>query len=120
IYIDKEGGINIDECETVSRILSEALDQENLIQTAYQLEVSSPGAERKLTKEWHFEKVLGKKIELSLYAPIDGNKNIMGTLEKYENNVIYISCNDISMEFPKDKVASAKLYFDITEALKAK
>lgn len=120
IYIDKDGGINIDECETVSRLLSEALDQEDLIQTAYQLEVSSPGAERKLSKDWHFEKVIGKKIELSLYAPIDGVKNILGVLEKYENNVIYLSVDGKVMEFPKDKVASCKLYFDIAEALKAK
>ncbi len=120
IYVDKDGGINIDECETISRSISEALDQENLIQTAYQLEVSSPGAERKLTKEWHFEKVLGKKIEVSLYAPIDGTKNFIGTLEKYENNIIYLSCNETLLEFTKDKVASSKLFFDITEALKAK
>ncbi|MBO5409382.1 MAG: ribosome maturation factor RimP [Clostridia bacterium] len=120
IYVDKDGGINIDECETVSRNISEALDQENLIQTAYHLEVSSPGAERKLSKEWHFEKVLGKKIEVSLYAPVDGTKNVIGTLEKFENNIIFLSVNGNPMEFSKDKVASSKLYFDITEALKTK
>ena len=120
VYVDKDGGITIDECEKVSRQLSECLDQDDLIQTAYQLEVSSPGTERKLSKDWHFEKVIGKQIELSLYAPIDGVKNLIGTLEKLENNCIYISYNGTLTEFPKDKVASSKLYFDINEALKAK
>ena len=120
IYIDKEGGINIDECETISRMLSEALDREDIISNAYNLEVSSPGAERKLSKDWHFEKVIGKQIELSLYAPFNGAKIILGVLEKAENNRIYLNINGEIVEFPKDKVASAKLYFDITEALKGK
>lgn len=120
IYIDKDGGINIDECETVSRLLSEELDHADFIATAYNLEVSSPGAERKLTKDWHFEKVMGKQIELSLYAPVDGVKTVLGILEKVENDVIYLNINGETAEFPKNKVASAKLYFDIAEALKGK
>ncbi len=120
IYIDKDGGINIDECETVSRMISEELDRADLISNAYNLEVSSPGAERKLTKDWHFEKVIGKQVELSLYAPIDGVKNIVGVLEKMENDTIYLNVAGETKEFPKEKIAAAKLFFDITEALKGK
>lgn len=120
IYIDKDGGINIDECEAVSRLISEELDHADLISNAYNLEVSSPGAERKLTKDWHFEKVVGKQVELSLYAPIDGVKNILGVLEKMENDTIYLNVAGESKEFQKEKIAAAKLFFDITEALKGK
>lgn len=120
IFIDKDGGINIDECETVSRLISKKLDDEDIIATAYQLEVSSPGAERKLTKDWHYEKVMGKQIEVSLYAPIDGKKSLMGILEAFQEHSITISENGTSVTLPKDKIASAKLYFDINEVLKAK
>ena len=120
IFIDKDGGINIDECETVSRLISKKLDDEDIIATAYQLEVSSPGAERKLTKDWHYEKVMGKQIEVSLYAPIDGKKSLLGILEAFQDHSITISENGTSVTLPKDKIASAKLYFDINEVLKAK
>ena len=120
IFVDKDGGINIDECETVSRLISKKLDDEDIIATAYQLEVSSPGAERKLTKDWHYEKVMGKQIEISLYAPMDGKKSLTGILEAFDSNSITILENGSSINLPKDKIASAKLYFDINEVLKAK
>lgn len=120
VYIDKDGGINIDECETVSRCLSEELDRADLIATAYNLEVSSPGAERKLTKSWHYEKVLGKQIELSFYAPVDGQKNIVGVLESIHENSICLQIAGETKEIPKEKIAAAKLFFDIAEALKSK
>lgn len=120
IFVDKDGGINIDECETVSRLISKKLDDEDIIATAYQLEISSPGAERKLTKDWHFEKVMGKQIEVSLYAPMDGKKVLVGILEDYNTDKVTISENGTSVSLPKDKIASAKLYFDINEILKAK
>ena len=120
IYVDKDGGINIDECETVSRLISKKLDDEDLIATAYQLEVSSPGAERKLTKDWHYEKVMGKQIEVSLYAPMDGKKTLTGILETYDANEVTLQTNGNSVSISKDKIASAKLYFDINEVLKAK
>ncbi len=120
IYVDKNGGINIDECETVSRLISKKLDDEDLIATAYQLEVSSPGAERKLTKDWHFEKVIGKQIEVSLYAPMDGKKILTGILESYRSDEVTLLENGNSVFVSKDKIASAKLYFDINEVLKAK
>lgn len=118
IYVEKDGGIGIDECEAISRMLSEELDHANLIASAYNLEVSSPGVERKLTKDWHYEKVLGKQIELSLYAPLNGAKTILGVLEKMKDNTVSLIVGNESVEISLDKVATAKLYFDIREALK--
>ena len=120
IFVDKDGGINIDECETVSRLISKKLDEEDIIATAYQLEVSSPGAERKLTKDWHYEKVTGKQIEISLYAPMDGKKTIIGILEAFSADEITVLENGKAISLPKDKIASAKLYFDINKVLKSK
>lgn len=118
IYVEKDGGIGIDECEAVSRMLSEELDRLNLIASAYNLEVSSPGVERKLTKDWHYEKVIGKQIEISLYAPLNGTKNFVGVLEKMENHIVFLDMGTDRLEIPLDKIANAKLYFDIREALK--
>ncbi len=118
VYVDKDGGITIDECETVSRKLSEELDRLNLIATAYHLEVSSPGVERKLTKQWHYEKVIGKQIEVSLYAPIESKKVFVGILTKIVDGVIWLDCDGTVIEFSPDKIASAKLYFDISAVLK--
>ncbi len=120
IYVDKDGGINIDECEGISRLISKKLDEEDIIATAYQLEVSSPGVERKLTKEWHFEKVIGKQIEISLYAPIDGKKTLIGILETFNVDEITVVENGNIVSLPRDKIASAKLFFDINEVLKSK
>lgn len=120
IYVDKDGGINIDECEAVSRLISKKLDEEDMIATAYQLEVSSPGVERKLTKEWHYEKVMGKQIEISLYAPLDGKKTLTGILETFNTDEITILENGNPISLPRDKIASAKLFFDINEVLKSK
>lgn len=120
VYIDKDGGVDIDCCETVSRKFSDVLDEQNLIQTAYHLEVSSPGVERKLTKEWHYEKVVGKQIELSLYAPIDGQKSFRGILENLKEKTVYLNCTDQLRQFELSAIASAKLYFDINEVLKSK
>jgi ribosome maturation factor RimP len=111
VYIDRDGGVFIDDCEAVSRKLSVLLDEENLISDAYNLEVSSPGVERKLSKDWHFQKVMGKKIELSLYAPIDGKKSYSGILTDYGDKVI-ISENGKSVEFEKAQISSAKLCFE--------
>jgi len=111
IYIDRdETGIFIDDCDNISRKLSEELDKSNLIETAYSLEVSSPGVERKLSKPWHFEKVTGKKIELNLYAPFEGQKTFIGTLKEY-NDKIVIEDEGRIYEFEKSKVSAARLHF---------
>jgi len=116
IYADTESGIGIDLCEKISRDLSDFLDMEDLIKDAYSLEVSSPGVERKLRTDEHFNAVIGKKISVSLYSPIDGQKNFTGILESFSENEICL----LGITIPKEKISDAHLYFDINEFLKMK
>ncbi len=83
-YIDKEGGVNVDDCEIVSRAFSEILDKEDPIENAYILEVSSPGLGRPLKKDKDFKRNLGKKIEFKSFKAIDGKKEFQGTLESFD------------------------------------
>jgi len=106
IYIDKEEGISIEDCETVSRAIDPVIDELNPIKIPYSLEVSSPGIERTLRKPEHFSKYKGSEVEVSLFKPIDGAKKIKCILEdyngdkisvNYENNDIDIELKDISV-----------------------
>jgi len=112
-YIDKPGGVNIEDCEKVSRDLSAAMDVNDFIPEAYILEVSSPGLGRTLKKDKHFEKSMGLEIEVKTYKPIDKQKQFVGILSAYENGNITIQSEDGNvMEFQKADVASVRLTFD--------
>lgn len=89
-YIDKPGGVDINDCERVSRALSDALDEKDFIPDAYILEVSSPGLGRTLKKDKHLEKSLGEKVELKTYKPIDQCKEFEGILKCYDADSITI------------------------------
>ena len=117
IFVDTSDGIGIDLCEKISRDISAFLDDEDLIKEVYSLEVSSPGVERKLRTDEHFLAVVGKKVSLSLYSPIDGQKNFMGILESYSDNIVTLKTEKENLSFTKDKIADAHLYFDINEFL---
>ncbi|MGN0134860.1 MAG: ribosome maturation factor RimP [Anaerotignum sp.] len=90
VYIDKEGGVNIDDCELVSRALEAKLDEADPIEQAYILEVSSPGIDRPLKKEADFVKYQGEIIDVKLYKPQNGSKQYQGKLLGLENGVISI------------------------------
>lgn len=113
VYIDKEGGVDIAECGSVSEQLSEKLDETNPINEAYFLEVSSPGVERPLKTKADFEKNIGKNVYFKLYAPIDGEKEYEGTLEEFTNDFAVVSymvkTRTKSVEIPFDKIAKARL-----------
>lgn len=111
-YIDKEGGVTIDDCENVSRALNLVLDEEDYIDEAYILEVSSPGLGRKLTKERHFLQSMGEEVEIKTYKPIDKQKEFIGTLTDYKDGAITIDLGVESMTFQKEDVANARLTFD--------
>ncbi len=111
-YIDKPGGVNINDCENVSRALSERLDQEDFIEEAYILEVSSPGLGRTLKKEKHFQKVMGQDVEVKTYRPVDGRKEFTGVLQGYENGNVTILTEEGERVFEKTEVALVKLAFD--------
>lgn len=93
-YVDKEGGITINDLEAVSRKLSDLLDEEDFISDAYILEVSSPGLGRPLKKDKDFDRSIGEKIEIHLYRSIDGNKQYVGLLKSYNKETITIETED--------------------------
>ena len=89
-YIDKEGGITVDDCEIASRALSDKLDEEDFIEESYILEVSSPGLDRPLKKEADFVKFQGEIIDVKLYKAVNGSKQYQGKLLGLENGVLSI------------------------------
>ncbi len=109
-FIDKEGGININDCELVSRRLSDLLDEKDFIPDAYILEVSSPGLGRALKKDKHFEKSIGEEVEIKLFKAIDKQKDFTGYLESFNDEVIVISDEaENEMEFERSNIASVRL-----------
>lgn len=118
-YIDKEGGVNITDCENVSRALSDALDAEDYIPDAYILEVSSPGLGRTLKKDKHLERSLGEAVEIKTYKPIDGSKEFEGILKAYDKETLTITEEEDGQEeaaervFKRADIAVVRLALDI-------
>ena len=94
VYIDKEGGVTIDDCQAVSRAFNEILDKENYISDQYIFEVSSPGLTRPLKKEKDYEKSIGRLIDIRLYKPVEGKKEYTGVLKEYNKDVIMIQADN--------------------------
>ena len=111
-YIDKPDGVNIIDCENVSRALSDALDVVDFIPDAYILEVSSPGLGRTLKKDRHLEKSLGLEVEVKLYKPLNGSKEYVGILDDYDETTITISAEEENFTFPKADIAVIRLTID--------
>jgi ribosome maturation factor RimP len=113
VYIDKENGVDIEDCGIVSERLSEKLDELDPITQNYFLEVSSPGAERPLKKAKDFEKAIGKNVFIKTYEPIDGEKGFEGKLLDYDGQTIKVEIKIKTrkkvIEIPFEKVASARL-----------
>ncbi|NLP34648.1 MAG: ribosome maturation factor RimP [Clostridiales bacterium] len=113
VYIDKEGGITIDDCELVSRALSDALDKEDFIAEAYILEVSSPGLGRQLKKDKHFEKSIGEEVEIKLYKAIDKQKEWSGVLVSFDQDKLTVDLDDgETMDFARQNIAKVRLKLD--------
>ena len=118
-YIDKPEGVNIVDCENVSRALSDALDAEDYIPDAYILEVSSPGLGRALKKDRHLEKSIGAEVEVKTYKPIDGQKEFTGILKAYDAETITIGDGEsdtgneeITHVFKRSEIALIRLALD--------
>ncbi len=112
-YIDKEGGITVDDCEVISRLLGEWLDKEDFIEDSYILEVSSPGLGRPLKKEKDFARSIGKDVEIRLYIAIDKQKEFTGTLTSYDADSVTLTMEDGSERtFEKSGIALIRLAFD--------
>ncbi|MEA3423927.1 MAG: ribosome maturation factor RimP [Bacillota bacterium] len=111
VYIDKEGGVSLDDCQAVSTFLNQRLDEIDPIEENYYLEVSSPGIERALKKDSDFIKFKGKKIKIKLYQTINGQKTIIGILVDYVDKQIIVDSEQVenNIVIPRDKAASVKL-----------
>ena len=112
-YIDKPEGITIDDCELVSRRLSDRLDEKDFIPDSYILEVSSPGLGRQLKKERDFKRSIGEAIEIKLYKAINKRKDFDGILKDFDENVLYLEQEDGSVvEFVRKDIAMVRLALD--------
>jgi ribosome maturation factor RimP len=109
IFIDKEDGVNINDCEAVSRAIDAVLDEKDFIAHSYMLEVSSPGADRPLRKQEEFDKFTGEIVDIKLYKSIDKRKEFSGKLIGLIGNDISIEEEGIVLNFPKETVAICKL-----------
>ena len=108
LYIDKEGGIGIEDCEAVSRPVSDLLDEADPIQGSYTFEVSSAGLDRTLRKTEHFDACMGKKVDVKFYRPMDGRKEYTGILTGYEDGNVTVD----GRTFEKKDVAQVRLHVE--------
>lgn len=111
-YIDKPEGITVDDCEIVSRTFSQKLDEEDFIDEAYIMEVSSPGLGRPLKKEKDYKRSMGKELEIRTYRAINKEKEFYGILKEYNENSVTIDCEGTEMTFQKSDIALIRLAFD--------
>ena len=111
-YIDKEGGVTIDDCVDVSRALSDALDKDDFIEDAYTLEVSSPGLTRQLTKDKHFAQSLGRTVEVKLYKAIDKQKEFTGALKAFDQDTVTIEEAETERVFARKDISFIRLSFE--------
>lgn len=108
VTLDRESGVSIDDCEALSREIDPLLDRENYITDAYTFCVSSAGLERRLTKPWHYDALMGEKVELKFYRAIDGQKSVVGVLEGYSPDGVTLD----GRLYPHADIAAAKRYFE--------
>lgn len=111
-YIDKSGGVNIDDCERVSRALSDALDREDFIPDAYILEVSSPGLGRALKKDKHLAGSIGQEVEIRLFQPIDRRREFSGVLDSFDGESVTILEGEEKRTFARKEIALIRLALD--------
>lgn len=109
IFIDKDGGVGIADCEAISRRLDPILDEADPIPESYVFEVGSAGAERELKRPSDFEQFIGSDVEVKLYQPYEGRKTLVGTLEEYNDGNITVS----GVELKKEQIAQVRLHVTI-------
>lgn len=113
VFIDKEGGVDIDDCERISRRLDPVLDETDPIPESYVFEVGSAGIDRELKRPSDFEAFFGSEVELRLYQPVNGQKTFIGTLLGYEDGTTLIEVKGKKLSFSKPQTALVKLYATI-------
>ena len=113
VYIDKQGGVDIDDCERISRRLDPVLDEADPIPESYVFEVGSAGIERELKRPGDFEAFLGSEVEVKLYQPMEGQKSFVGTLRGYEDGTTEIEVKGKIYRFQKQQTAQVRLHATI-------
>ncbi|MBU2497594.1 MAG: ribosome maturation factor RimP [Proteobacteria bacterium] len=114
IYIDKEGGVTIDDCAQVSRELGDLIDVKDMIPHEYVLEISSPGLNRPLTKEKHLIDAVGKKIRVKMAKPVEGRRNFAGRLSDFRDETLYVETDRGMVVLPWPEVEKANLVYEFT------
>ncbi len=113
VFIDKEGGVDINDCENVSRAIDPILDDKDPIDSSYCLEVSSPGIERELVKPEHFQKFIGELVHVRFIRPVENERDFVGELLSFENGSCSIKLDDdLEMNFSLNETSFVKLYYD--------
>ena len=110
LFIDKEGGVGIDDCERISRRLDPILDEADPIPESYVFEVGSAGAERELKRPSDFEQFMGDEVEVKLYRPLDGRKAWVGELAGYDAGEVTIRVGEEERRFPAAQIAQVRLH----------
>ena len=110
VYLDKEGGIGIADCEAFSRALDPLLDETDPIPDSYVFEVSSAGAERELKKPEHFAAFLGAEVDVKFYKAVNGQKSCTGILTGYEDGTVTLQTGDTRASFDKKEIAAVRLH----------
>ena len=109
VFIDKEGGVSIDDCERISRRLDPLLDEADPVPDSYVFEVGSAGAERELKRPGDFEQFMGSDVRVRLYQPVDGSKEHDGVLAGYEDGRVTITAGKTQRSFEKAQIAQVRL-----------
>ena len=113
IFIDKEGGVTLEDCQKISRLAGDLIEVEEVIEPAYTMEVSSPGLNRVLKKEKDFIRFSGKKIGVQCHAPLNGRKKFAGILKDFKNQSIHLEVDGQLQIIPINRVAKANLVIEI-------
>ena len=112
VYLDKPGGVDLDDCQMVSEKLSAILDEKDPIAENYLLEVSSPGLDRVLKKDKDFIRYNGRDVDIQLFKPINGSKQYMGVLQGFSDTTIEFLINGESETFERTAIAQIRLHLD--------
>lgn len=112
VYIDKDSGISLEDCEAVSNGINEVLDEADYIKEQYFLEVSSPGVERVLKKDRHLKENIGNKVQVKLFKPLAGKKVFQGLLESFSDDNICIKVESQILEIERSNIGQIKTVFD--------
>ena len=111
VFIDKKEGISLEDCEKVNNAITDILDEKNYIKDQYFLEISSPGIERVLRKDKHFKDNIGNKVCINLFKPMEKEKQLIGTLENFDENNVYINCGN-TIQIDRKNISLIKTVFD--------